>query len=96
MCAEVARLTAELAAANARLPAAGRWVRSGFSQTRDCNGRTVAEVHGSSWYVYDLDDNLFASGTAETGDAGKRAADLALVAAGYRLVGGVFGEVSDG
>jgi len=29
-------------------------------------------------------------------DAGKRATDLALVAAGYRLVGGVFGEVSDG
>jgi hypothetical protein len=93
--AEVARLTADLAAANARLPAVGRWVRSNFSWARDCAGRTVAEIHGSGWYVYDHDDNLCAS-SPETGDAGRRAADLALVAAGYRLVGGVFGEVSDG
>jgi len=39
------------------------------------------------WWAQHPDGDLIASGP-ETGDAGRHAADLALLAAGYRLVGG--------
>jgi len=88
--AEVARLTAELGK-----PVAGAWVGNFRPSER---GYTVAETGapGCGWHVWhNTGGPAFATGP-ETGDAGKHAADLALVAAGYRLVGGVFGEVSDG
>ena len=89
--AEVARLTAELGK-----PVASAWGRGLGGYVRWANdGRVAAAAGGESeWNAYHNRANI-ASGP-ETGDAGKRAADLALVAAGYRLVGGVFGEVSDG
>ena len=99
--AEVARLTAEL-----EKPVAGPWTRSDVTRRFHRNslgwGATVLsgdfadEGPSWGWLIWDLHGTgaRGASGP-ETGDAGKRAADLALVNAGYRLVGGVFGEVSD-
>ena len=86
--AEVARLTAEL-----EKPVAGPWeiIGDGLEVRRGPAGRLVLWDCGEPdvfwWHVNARSSRV---------DGGKRAADLALVAAGYRLVGGVFGEVSDG
>jgi hypothetical protein len=85
--AEVARLTAEL-----EKPVVDAWHWTNVR--RNSQGEIVAAVNVDGWYALDKNGEHVGDGP-ETGDAGKRAADLALVAAGYRLVGGVFGEVSD-
>jgi len=99
--AEVARLTAELGK-----PIVGPWRRESFGNQVRWHASAgegdriaaIARVPGDwrgGWLTRGFWGTPKSSGP-EAGDAGKRAADLALVAAGYRLVGGVFGEVSDG
>ena len=101
--AEVARLTAELSK-----PVARGWCQSEVTERahRDVGDyaasvRTEVTPDGPPWgwkIWHKVTFEVLMSGP-ETGDAGKRAADLALVAAGYRLIGGVHplpSEVSDG
>jgi hypothetical protein len=87
--AEVERLRAELAK-----PVAGAWVgciRSvgGYSVAFSLPADAVPGDDECGWWAQHPDGTLIASGP-ETGNAGRRACDLAL-AATYRLVGGVFG-----
>jgi len=85
--AEVARLTAEL-----EKPALLAW-NDGHGSWREtaCPARALVSAEG--WRVSIVGCGEFHG--PETGPAGKRAADLAALPF-YRLVGGVFGEVSDG
>jgi hypothetical protein len=87
--AEVERLRAELAK-----PVAGAWVgciRSvgGYSVAFSLPADVIPGDDECGWWAQHPDGTLIASGP-ETGNAGRRACDLAL-AATYRLVGGVFG-----
>ena len=86
---EVERLRAELAkpVAEAWRRGVGGWVRHIPMMP---GGLTwVAFVHGSGWRTWDARGEPGPAGP-ESGDAGRRAADLAL-SPFYRLVGGVFG-----
>ena len=85
---EVERLRLEL-----EKPVATAWRRN----IREVDGWTVAFAcpdgaplvkDESGWWIQTPDGTLLAHGP-ETGNAGRHAADLALLAAGYRLVGGV-------
>jgi hypothetical protein len=84
LAAEVERLRVEL-----EKPVASAWSRGlgGFIRWAN-NGRVSAAAGSESgWNAYHNREAV-ASGP-ETGDAGRHAADLAILAAGYRLVGGV-------
>ena len=80
---EIERLREEL-----EKPVAGAWMNDFRPSER---GYVMAAIKGylGGWAAYHPNGGpAFASGP-ETGDAGRHAADLALIAAGYRLVGGV-------
>jgi hypothetical protein len=94
----VERLTAEL-----EKPVVGAWVAVDGGHARYAGGVMIAIVTTSwmasrpPWHGDAVDGGICGRGP-ETGDAGRHAADLALTAAGYRLVGGVYpllGEVPD-
>ena len=91
--AEVARLTAEL-----EKPVMLAW-DGGYTEYRrstDGHARVTAPdvaKQDCGWEVWRRGVRIAAG--PETGPVGKRAADLAALPF-YRLVGGVFGEVSDG
>lgn len=91
LAAENARLRAEL-----EKPVAGPWIFDGFDWLRrKADGGTfAAEVNTVGWHAWHARKGGPNAGL-ETGDAGRHAADLALVAAGYRLIGGVHPLPSD-
>ena len=71
-------------------PVASRWQLSAFCWVRDDGENAVyAECSSHGWGVWKNGRSLAFARGPETGDAGRHAADLVLVAAGYRLVGGV-------
>ncbi len=74
-------------------PVATAWRRNirevdGWTVAFACPDGTPLVKGESGWWIQTPDGTLLAHGP-ETGDAGRHAADLALLAAGYRLVGGV-------
>jgi hypothetical protein len=88
LAAEVKRLREEL-----EKPAAFAWHERGPVAERDCGHTLMVAVSVHGWRIWvpwtlDAESREVAFGP-ETGDAGRHAADLALLAAGYRLVGGV-------
>ena len=82
--AEVERLRVEL-----EKPVAGAWLMGGDVPYRPgVSGYMVAWAGVEGWMTFYASGGVRANGP-ENEDAGKHAADLALIAAGYRLVGGV-------
>ncbi len=82
---EIERLRAEL-----EKPVAREWKEHGLTWDRDAGNDLALLVRQNGWRVWALDMSCRTIATGpETGDAGRHAADLALLAAGYRLVGGV-------
>lgn len=78
--AEVEQLRLEL-----EKPVAGAWVNDFRPSER---GYTMAAISGNGWVAYHNTGGKALASGPETSDAGRHAADLALLAAGYRLVGG--------